>query len=583
MQGFLNPFEVADRDRLYILSSGNPVPPDVKHDVLNAEEAGRLEREQFVSERLQKDDTTEGKDFFDRLKKLKLKSMEKVNKKVKLTTAQGNVIKYQEQGDVAFQILVKSQLLSQPVDIEELMTYSITPVPHCLGTPDGYMAKTNKAASVHHVTNDVPEAELPSASSGETLFIEDGNAHFHTLKDLPPTFKDICLKLLDQLSCKPDVVFSTDMYVQDSIKSQERLRRGSSAKIILEGINTRKPADFKKFLQNDENKKQLCKFMLRIWGCPDAARRLDGRKVILVVEGVSFQLSSSDGQSVQQEEIPGLRSNQEETDSRVVLYLLYAKQHGYKQAVVHSPDSDIFFILLHYAQKLRPLIILFDTGSGANRRLLNISDIAEDLGHKYCQSLLGIYCFTGEDCNCAFKGKGKKTPLKKLEKKPRYQECFAKLGDSWEVDAKLVAELEEFVCFLYGFPRVKEVNTVRALMLKKMVGEGVTIKRSSKVDLSKLPPCKKSLVPHIKRANYRAAQWKRSDVPIQEIPSPTEHGWTRCGDFIEPVWSEGPILPSRLEDILTEVTGDETSDDEDSDIDGEDESDCSGLDNYDSD
>ena len=93
-----------------------------------------MEKEKFVSEKLQKDDDDEeGPDFFDRLKKLKLKSMEKVNKKVKLTTAQGNVIKYQEQGDVAFQILVKSQLLSQPIDIDELMTYSITPVPHCLG------------------------------------------------------------------------------------------------------------------------------------------------------------------------------------------------------------------------------------------------------------------------------------------------------------------------------------------------------------------------------------------------------------------------------------------------------------------
>ena len=39
----------------------------------------------------------------------------------------------------------------------------------------------------------------------------------------------------------------------------------------------------------------------------------------------------------------------------------------------------------------------------------------------------------------------------------------------WEVDEELVAELEEFVCFLYRFPRVKEVNTVRALMLKKML------------------------------------------------------------------------------------------------------------------
>ena len=520
------------------------------------------------------------------MKKLKLKSMEKVAKKVKLTTTQGNVIKFQEQGDVAFQILVKSQLVSQPIDIEELMTYSITPVPHCLGTPDGYTAKTNKAASVHYLTCEVSDAELPSASSGETLFIEDGNAHFHTLKDLPATFKGICLKLLDQLSRKPDVVFSTDMYVENSIKSQERQRRGSSAKIILEGINTRKPSDFKVFLQNDENKKQLCKLMLRIWGCPEAARRLQGRKVILVVEGVSFQLSSSDGQSVQQEEIPHLRSNQEETDTRVVLYLLYAKEHGYKQSVVHSPDSDIFFILLHFAQKLRPLIIYFDTGSGASRRLLKFSDIAEDLGPRYCQSLLGIYCFTGEDCNCAFKGKGKKTPLKKLEKKPRYQECFAELGDSWEVSDRLVTKLEEFVCFLYGFPRVKEVNTVRTLMLRKMVGESGAIRSSSKVDLSKLPPCKQSLVPHIKRANYRAAQWKKADIPIQEIPPPTEHGWTKCEDYIEPVWSEGPVLPSCLEDILLEITAEEeTSDGEDTDSAEDDlnESDCSGLDDYESD
>ena len=72
MEGFLNPFEVADRDRLYILSSGNPVPLDIEHDVLSAEEAGRLEKEKFVSERLQKDDDDEeGPDFFDRLKKLK--------------------------------------------------------------------------------------------------------------------------------------------------------------------------------------------------------------------------------------------------------------------------------------------------------------------------------------------------------------------------------------------------------------------------------------------------------------------------------------------------------------------------------
>ena len=46
-------------------------------------------------------------------------------------------------------------------------------------------------------------------------------------------------------------------------------------------------------------------------------------------------------------EIEELKSNQEETDTRVVRYLNYAVKLGYKSAVVRTPDSDIFFILLH--------------------------------------------------------------------------------------------------------------------------------------------------------------------------------------------------------------------------------------------
>ena len=90
-----------------MISSGNPVSEEIEHDVLSAEEAGRLEKERFVKERLTNDGGECLKDFFDPLKRLKLKTMEKVNKKVKLTSVQGSAIKYQEQGDVAFQILVK--------------------------------------------------------------------------------------------------------------------------------------------------------------------------------------------------------------------------------------------------------------------------------------------------------------------------------------------------------------------------------------------------------------------------------------------------------------------------------------------
>ena len=158
----------------------------------------------------------------------------------------------------------------------------------------------------------------------------------------------------------------------------------------------------------------------------------------------------------------------------------------------------MFFILLYYAHTFQ-VTVLFDTGSGNNRRLLNITELAEELGDAYCKCLLGLYVFTGEDANCAFKGKGKVMPLKKLEKKPRHQSSCQRLCENWNIDSELLDDLKKFTCEMYGYPRIGSIDVVRATMLKKMVGEGQTITSSSNVDLSKLTPCCSSLVPHIKR------------------------------------------------------------------------------------
>ena len=122
-------------------------------------------------------------------------------------------------------------------------------------------------------------------------------------------------------------------------------------------------------------------------------------------------------------EIHELESNQEETDTRVVLYLNYAVKLGYKSAVVRTPDSDILFILLHYAHSL-PLTIYLDTGSGKHRQIVNVSELSESKGADYCTTMLGLYVFTGEEVTRAFKCKGKVGPLKKLQKHPRYHAAF---------------------------------------------------------------------------------------------------------------------------------------------------------------
>ena len=100
------------------------------------------------------------------------------------------------------------------------------------------------------------------------------------------------------------------------------------------------------------------------------------------------------------QEIPTIYSNQEETDTRVVVYLHYAASLGYKDAVVRTPDTDIFVILLHHAHSIN-LNVYLDTGSGKHRRLINVTELAKSFGEDYCATLLGCHVFTGEDCTSA--------------------------------------------------------------------------------------------------------------------------------------------------------------------------------------
>ena len=67
------------------------------------------------------------------------------------------------------------------------------------------------------------------------------------------------------MTAKQNFIFSTDSYHQDSIKSQERVIRGCGEQFILQRSATRKPKDFKAFLTNYENKRQLWEVLLQVW------------------------------------------------------------------------------------------------------------------------------------------------------------------------------------------------------------------------------------------------------------------------------------------------------------------------------
>ena len=137
-------------------------------------------------------------------------------------------------------------------------------------------------------------------------------------------------------------------------------------------------------------------------------------------------------------------------------------------------------------------------------------------------------------------------------------------GEEWTVKPEVQQQLEQFTCIMYGEVRESLVNTVRAKVLKKMVGEDQKLTTKSKVDLARLPPCQDALIPHVQRVNHRIACYKRAHRPTfpRSKPHDAGQGWAKTSQgILEPVWLCGPILPPSMTDLLETVDSEDEVED----------------------
>lgn len=571
-----NPFDISDTENLYCLSSGSRVDKEVMEDVLRADTEGEKAKLKFIEERLGEGNREKkGKDgegvFFDKIPRMKLKNMAS-QEKVTLTKSDKTKVQYKGDGSFVYNLLVQLQKLgTDVVNLRNFVSYPLTPIVYSLGTYDGFLSKTNKAKGFHWLTKKVSNAKYPDSDS--TTVIEDGNAIFHCMNNIPNTFGDIAEKTFDMASKGKNMIFSTDMYKPLSVKTMERARRGTSSRLLIGGPKTRKPVDWKEFLKNSDNKRRFIEILLEVWSSKNLAPKLIDKKVTLICEGKAFELSSN-GEEVLKREVPEIESNQEETDTRVVMYCFHAKNNGYKSVVVRSPDSDIFYILLSYIHDLEGITVYFETGKKNKKRLINITEIGKHYSEKYCKALLALHAFTGCDTTSAFKGKGKVRAIKWLLKDTIILNALSKLGDTWALSDDVISGLERLVCRLYGSQKINDVNECRYLKLTSACcsDDLNVVHPTKKFDTALIPPCKSSLIEHCKRAHYQVAQWKRSHIQFPLIPGPlTDNGW--CLDshgHLVPVWYTGQMLPQSIINELPADKDDEEDEDEDVDKDEED-------------
>ena len=123
-----------------------------------------------------------------------------------------------------------------------------------------------------------------------------------------------------------DILVSTDIDLLLMQGSWEK------EKLNNKGLITEKPNDIKIFLCNDEYKQQLIELRHDNW----LKYIEENGTVILIMDREAFHVDAHDGA----EHIPQLKSNQEETDSKVVLYRSYAAKEVYQYARVRRPNSE---------------------------------------------------------------------------------------------------------------------------------------------------------------------------------------------------------------------------------------------------
>ena len=139
--------------------------------------------------------------------------------------------------------------------------------------------------------------------------------------------------------------------------------------------------------------------------------------------------------------------NHEEADTLMILHALTIPKDA--QLDVKSPDTDVFFLLVHIYCKL-PAETSFVVGDGSMQKKRSVGEFYSVLGENYARALLGFHAFKGSDMTGKFAGRSKKACLKVFSLADELiLDALALLGqDNFNLE-KVLPGLERFVCLLY--------------------------------------------------------------------------------------------------------------------------------------
>ena len=145
-------------------------------------------------------------------------------------------------------------------------------------------------------------------------------------------------------SSRIDVVF--DVYRDLPIKSVERELRSEDF-ITFKNVSSGQKVKqlFRSFLQNSQNKTSLIKFIVDHWSKLSCQSKLQHKTLYVTCGKHCYKLTT---ESAQEEE--ELQSDQEETDTCLLLHARHVTKEPFNAIVISSEDTDVHILCLGFSK-----------------------------------------------------------------------------------------------------------------------------------------------------------------------------------------------------------------------------------------
>ena len=237
--------------------------------------------------------------------------------------------------------------------MRDIVECELGPVHWALPKPNGEIWTTPKSTIIKDIEKDI----LLTTSLPENIIrVFDAMVLIQQLPKVVKTFRDVSDHILNRITKNTSrcVFLVSDQYDPALFKSLERKARSCSGQIrtIPRRREQKVPVNFKKFLDNSENKLEFMDFFVSDWSSTLHCAECRGDKKIFVTvrnDGYKIFCRNNIPSCV---EAPEINSDQEEAESKMFPCAAFALTLAFNSVCIVTIGTDILILGCYFSDKL---------------------------------------------------------------------------------------------------------------------------------------------------------------------------------------------------------------------------------------